>query len=93
MAEILQKVKQTTNPSERETMLKDSLILCEQICGYGRVNIRNFCMQFAELGFPLGAIKLCESAANAVDPNHLAVRTLKPGTSVDPAATQAYANR
>jgi len=92
VAEILQKARQTTNEGEKETMLRDSLILCEKICGLGRVNIRNFCMQFAELGFPLGAIKLCESAASAVDPNYLARGALKL-SNVDPASAQAHSNR
>ena len=91
VAEILAKVKMILDKRDRESMLQEALHLCEEICGHGRINIRNFCRQFAELGFPQGAVRLCLKAAQAADPNQLAVMTLR--GSNDGTAVQAYQKR
>ncbi|CAG7786478.1 unnamed protein product [Allacma fusca] len=91
VAEILAKVKIISDRRDREGMLQEALHLCEEICGHGRINIRNFCKQFAELGFPQGAVRLCLSSAQASDPNQLALMTLR--NSNDSTALQAYQKR
>jgi len=93
VAEILSKVK-TCDASERESLLKESLMLSEKICGHGRVNVRNLCKQYAELGFPVGAVRLCVSAAKAADPEQFALNTVKSSsTNSDPIGMQAFQSR
>lgn len=93
VAELLSKAKSTTDPAEKQSLLQDSLVLCEQICGHGRVNVRTFCMQFSDLGFPLGAVRLVCSAAKAIDPNQLALVAVKSTGNLDQASLLAYNDR
>jgi len=94
VAEILAKVKVVSDPIDKESMLQEALHLCEEICGHGRINIRSFCRQFADLGFPQGAVRLCLTSAKAADPNELALITLKGSSaSTDAASLQAYQKR
>jgi nuclear pore complex protein Nup155 len=94
VAEILAKVKNSNDAHERELLLKESLVLSEKICGHGRVNIRNLCKQYSDLGFPVGAVRLCLSAAKAADPEQFAISTTKTSSaSNDPVGMQAYQTR
>jgi len=91
---MLAKVKNTSDQHERETLLKESLNLCEQICGHGRVNFRKFCQDYAELGYPAGFVRLCVTAAKAADPDQVAVAPLKSGAQItDPAVEHAFQSR
>lgn len=88
------RAKSTSDPLEKENLLKDSLVLSEQLCGQGRFDIKSFCQQFASLGYPLGAVRLCTSAARGADPDKIALGRFKSTSdSPDPAATNAYARR
>lgn len=94
VAEILAKVKNSTNSEEREILLKESLVLSEKICGHGRVNIRNLCKQYSDLGFPVGAVRLCVSAAAAADPEKLGLDTIRTNAGMgDSIGMQAYQTR
>jgi len=94
VAEILSKVKNSAESHEREALLKESLMLSEKICGHGRVNVRSLCKQYADLGFPVGAVRLCVSAAKAADPDQLALSTVKTTSiSSDPLGMQAFQTR
>jgi nuclear pore complex protein Nup155 len=93
VAEILSKVK-NSDSADKEALLKESLMLSEKICGHGRVNVRNLCKQYADLGFPVGAVRLCVSAAKAADPEQQALNTVKSiSTSSDPIGMQAFQSR
>ena len=94
VAELLGKAKNTTDNFEKTSLLKESLTLCEKICGHGRVNVRTFCKQYAELGFPSGAVRLCISTAKACDPDDVAVTAMKgSGPTSDPAMIQMIQTR
>lgn len=94
VAEILAKVKSITDSHEKELLLKESLVLAEKICGHGRVNIRSLCKQYSDLGFPVGAVRLCASAAKAADPDKVALDTVKTqSASSDPMGVQAFQTR
>lgn len=81
VAEILAKVRNVTDLAEKEALLKESLILSEKISGHSRININNFCRQYGELGFPVGAVRLVVSSAKAADPDNLAVNVIKGSSS------------
>ncbi|CAL8074629.1 unnamed protein product [Orchesella dallaii] len=94
VAEILAKVRNITDVTEKEALLKESLILSEKISGHSRININNFCLQYGELGFPVGAVRLVVSSAKNADPDQLALSVVKGNSSNnDPAAIRAFQTR
>ncbi|ODN01638.1 hypothetical protein Ocin01_05049, partial [Orchesella cincta] len=94
VAEILAKVRNITDVTEKEALLKESLILSEKISGHSRININNFCRQYGELGFPVGAVRLVVSSAKTADPDQLALSVVKANSSNnDPTAIRAFQTR
>lgn len=95
VAEILTKVRNIADVTEKEALLKESLLLSEKICGHSRININSFCRQYCELGFPVGAVKLVVSSAKASDPDQLALNAVNAANAAsnDPASVRAFQNR
>lgn len=91
--EILSKVRNVTDLTEKEALLKESLVLAEKISGHSRININTFCRQYGELGFPVGAVRLVASSAKAADPDNLAAVALKSSSGGDSASSRAFQGR